>query len=294
MIIACPACSTRYVVPDSAIGVEGRTVRCAKCKHSWFQDGPELELSETQAVVEPAGKVRPPPPPPEHNPAAAEDEGEASATGARPAADPEAQRRPAPAEPSPPEPDEGYDEEREEAGALEGPPPVQDVAPSLPPMPEPDPDYSAFDREPPFRPRRNPLKIWTAAAAVFAAIAAATIAAVSYYGLPDWVPVSQPTFGLDQPDLVLDFPADQQDRRTLPNGSILFAVSGTITNVGRETQRVPNVLIVLFDASGNRVFRWEVVPPAQSLAPGESVTINEANNEVPKRARSARIGWSPS
>ena len=47
MIIACPACNTRYVVPDSAIGAEGRTVRCAKCKHSWFQDGPDVPLSET-------------------------------------------------------------------------------------------------------------------------------------------------------------------------------------------------------------------------------------------------------
>ena len=43
MIIACPACATRYVVPDSAIGIEGRTVRCAKCKHSWFQDGPDAD-----------------------------------------------------------------------------------------------------------------------------------------------------------------------------------------------------------------------------------------------------------
>ncbi|MFN5780362.1 MAG: MJ0042-type zinc finger domain-containing protein, partial [Novosphingobium sp.] len=42
MIIACPACATRYVVPDSAIGVDGRTVRCAKCKHNWFQDGPQI------------------------------------------------------------------------------------------------------------------------------------------------------------------------------------------------------------------------------------------------------------
>src|SRR6218665_1761277 len=39
MIIACPACSTRYVVPDNAIGVDGRTVRCAKCRHSWYQEG---------------------------------------------------------------------------------------------------------------------------------------------------------------------------------------------------------------------------------------------------------------
>ena len=53
MIIACPACSTRYVVPDSAVGVEGRTVRCAKCRHSWFQEG--QDLPERAAAAEPHG-----------------------------------------------------------------------------------------------------------------------------------------------------------------------------------------------------------------------------------------------
>ena len=45
-------------------------------------------------------------------------------------------------------------------------------------------------------------------AAVFALLATGTIAAVSYWGLPEWVPVSRPTFALGQPDLQLDFPAD--------------------------------------------------------------------------------------
>jgi len=49
MILECTECRTRYLVPDSAIGPEGRTVRCASCKHSWFQ-GPAEVLDLTQAA----------------------------------------------------------------------------------------------------------------------------------------------------------------------------------------------------------------------------------------------------
>jgi len=255
MIIACPACATRYAVPDSAIGIDGRTVRCAKCRHSWFQAGPDI--------------AAPPPP-------VAAREAAAVPAAVVPAISPEGAAvtaPPPPAEPAPP------------------PPPV--FAPETPPTAAPEPDHSSFAHEPPFRPRRNPLRMYTIAAAVFATVAIGAIGAVYAYGLPDWAPFSRQTFAAAEPDLVLEFPPNRQDRRTLPNGTEFFGASGKVTNVGRERRTVPPILIVLRDSRDRIVYSWEVMPTKRQLAPGESVTINEAVTDVPRSATVAEIGWKP-
>lgn len=52
MILTCPACKARYVVSPEALLPRGRTVRCAKCQHSWFEDKPEddLEIAPTEEI----------------------------------------------------------------------------------------------------------------------------------------------------------------------------------------------------------------------------------------------------
>lgn len=36
MIITCPECKTRYMIKSEKLGLDPKSVRCAKCKHQWM------------------------------------------------------------------------------------------------------------------------------------------------------------------------------------------------------------------------------------------------------------------
>lgn len=53
MILTCPSCATRFSVPDDAIGVLGRAVRCGACRHQWFEGAAAAEDSDAAATPPP-------------------------------------------------------------------------------------------------------------------------------------------------------------------------------------------------------------------------------------------------
>jgi predicted Zn finger-like uncharacterized protein len=36
MVIVCPSCASEYIIDPARLGAEGRTVRCASCRTTWF------------------------------------------------------------------------------------------------------------------------------------------------------------------------------------------------------------------------------------------------------------------
>ena len=242
MILSCPACKTRYLVPDTAIGPTGRQVRCASCKHSWFE--------EPSSSFDPgaAAGVTPPPVAP------------------RPTID-SATSSPVPPVPEPPRP---YSDE---------------------PPPSADRDLDPFAHEPPFRPRRNKMKLLTWAAAAFAVIALAATVLLMTMGSGGIA--SKMGIAKSEGPLIIEV-TRKPDRDRMPNGNERLIVSGRIVNPTNEPQPVPDIRAELRDVQGRTVYGWMIARPVQILPPGATANFDTAAVDFPRASQALNLSFADS
>ena len=272
MLIACPSCSTSYTIDPASLGEAGRTVRCARCKTTWFAGGSTPEPVAAEAETEAFTGVLPP------------DEMLAVA-----------------GEPDPPP--QGADTAEPAALPAEaGEPAVIADAPSLvPPVDPPVPPDNGSDSDEieNFAARRKRLQVrrkearrssrWTALILVLFAFNVALIGARSEVVrfLPQTASLFS-AFGLPVNLRNLKFDNMRISKETQESLSALV-IEGTILSISNKPTEVPRLRFAARDAMGQEIYTWTSMPSRSILGPGEKLEFRSRLVSPPASATDVMV-----
>lgn len=260
MLISCPNCATNFSVPDKALGAQGRTLKCAKCGHKWFQSvtRPEDDFGLDEHSF-------PPPPSPEPRPLfAPEPEREAEPDSSRFDI-----RRPSPYAPPADSSDMDLDDppvpafssrQRDDAP----PPPEVDLDGD----PSPIPDVFAS----PPKTKKGTGGLWFLLFVLLLAAGAGAAYQFQDKVVDLWPPAHQilTDLGLrvERPSAGLELKNAGTPERLVQNDSEILIVRGIIANISDRERPVPTMKLVLLDKDRAVVQEKLSQPPVTSLDPG--------------------------
>lgn len=310
MLIVCPNCATSYQIDPASVGPAGRTVRCARCKTTWFAGGPksapevaafvdrviaEAEAQET-GIIKP-DKAPDPGPEPTFTPQAGDDFGaEPPAPVPEPAAGepelppvehPAYQTELVPAQPAAPEPVAITD-----APSLV--PPIEHAA--LPAAPHAEADSEDIET---FAARRQRLKMrrqkkrqssrWTAIVLVLFAFNVALVGARQE--VVRFLPQTASLFsaiGLPVNLRNLKF-ENVRISREGQDGVNMLVIEGIIVSTASKPVEVPRLRFAARNASGQEVYTWTALPSRSILEPGERLEFSSRLASPPPDASDVMV-----
>ncbi len=310
MLIVCPSCATSYTVDPATLGPAGRTVRCARCKVTWFAGGstpsPELTefvddmIAETESQTAGGGHAEPPrpaaddPAPPEPAPAAEDNFGTEDDFGAESlvpigAVEPETA---------------AGDGEADLPQPAPAPETVVDAPSLVPPaehehLPDAFIDETENEDVESYAARRQRLAArrkekrrssrWTALALVLFAINVAVI------GARDEVVRTLPqtasffaAIGLPVNLRNLKF-EDVKILKDAQDGVNVLVVQGTIVSTTNKPVTVPRLRFAARDAAGQDIYTWTALPSRSILGPGEHLEFHSRLASPPANARTVMV-----
>jgi hypothetical protein len=128
--------------------------------------------------------------------------------------------------------------------------------------------------------------MWTMAAIVAAALMLSASAAIFWFGFPNLSASAEGSpFDVQ--------PIGKPQRQVLASGNDLLTLTGRITNLTDEAQRVPQILAELCDPSRRVIYSWSISAPVAELGPRQSSTFNSAELNTPRGAVSLHLSTRP-
>jgi predicted Zn finger-like uncharacterized protein len=296
MLIACPSCSTSYMSEPASLGPVGRTVRCARCKTTWFADAsntmPEITAAADGAINDSEVQGSPGVLRPDRGTSRTDSEAKWSQESAEAAQVIVAAAHNDPAFVS---------EKRPVLEAVA----VAD-APSVVPTIEPPPSHAVAGSEPDeienFAARRKRLQArrkqarrsarWTALILVLFAFNVALIVArgevvrflpqtaslFSFVGLP-----------VNLRNLKFD---NMRISKEAQEGLSSLVIEGAIVSVTNRPTEVPRLRFAARDAAGQEIYTWTAMPSRSIIGPGEKLDFRSRFVSPPENAIDVMVRFS--
>jgi len=253
MILTCPACRKKYLIPDSAIGAEGRQVRCAACRHSWFE-----------AATDPLTSIT-------------------GITPLTPMPTQSVQRHipETPPEPNVLPPSWRVATDPANAGAVSEPL-EDDYDPYAP-----EPPFRGRANTS----RRWTIAAVAASLLLIGGIGAVYYFGSPTW-VPSVLSRLGFNFGSVDTPLIIQFSSDTGPKAGMPPGPRFVTIHGQIFNPTERQQRVPDIIAELLDSHGRVVYSWTITPQKRTIAARGNLPIDDTAVSTPVSASASRLTFS--
>jgi predicted Zn finger-like uncharacterized protein len=270
MLIVCPNCTTSYNIDPASLGATGRTVRCARCKTSWFAGGSDATVNDFVADV------------------VAEAEAQSGGLSASSPATDDGFSHP------------GYDTDDEESSIGNGVIMPHDAPSIVPPLA--DTGDSTAETDEGFAARRERLAArrktrrksskWTAVILVLLAFNVALVGARSE--VVRYAPQTASLFaaiGLPVNLRHLDF-RDIKIGKEEHDGVNVLSIAGTIVSQSSQPVAVPPLRFAIRNASGQEIYVWTTRPGRSILGPGQKLAFHSRLASPPAEASDLMVRFA--